>query len=92
MRNEMEEKTKVIARLRRIEGQVRGLVRMVEEETPCEDVLTQLMAARSALDQAALQVIDRYMSHCVPDVLDGEDGVQVRNNIQRVLELMLRMH
>lgn len=88
----MEEKGRVIARLRRIEGQVRGLARMIEEEDPCEEVLTQVMAARSALDQAALQVIERYMHHCVPDVLGGEDGAQVRHKVHRVLELMLRMH
>ena len=88
----MEEKAKVIARLRRIEGQLRGLARMVEEEDPCEDILTQLMAARSALDQAGLQVVSHYMSHCLPDQLEGADIVQVRRNLQRVLELLLRMH
>jgi DNA-binding FrmR family transcriptional regulator len=87
----MDEKEKVIARLKRIEGQVRGLARMIEEESPCEDVLTQVMAARSALDQAALQVISRYMNHCVPDVLDNEDGAELRARLRRVLELMLRM-
>jgi DNA-binding FrmR family transcriptional regulator len=89
--DKMEEKERVIARLRRIEGQLRGLTRMVEAEEECEDILTQLMAARSALDQAALQVISRYMSHCVPDILAGEDGAQVRLRLQRVLELMMRM-
>jgi DNA-binding FrmR family transcriptional regulator len=87
----MDEKEKVIARLKRIEGQVRGLARMIEEESPCENVLTQVMAARSALDQAALQVISRYMNHCVPDVLDNEDGAELRARLRRVLELMLRM-
>ena len=88
----MAEKEEVIARLRRIEGQVRGLARMVEEEKPCEDILTQLMAARSALDQAALQVISQYMSHCLPDQMEGTDVAQVRRNVQRVLELLMRMH
>ncbi len=87
----MEEKEKVIARLRRIEGQVRGLERMIEEESPCEDILTQVMAARSALDQAALQVISDYLDHCVLDALGGEDGSRIRNRLQRVLELMLRI-
>lgn len=87
----MEEKDRIVARLRRIEGQVRGLVRMIEEESPCEDVLTQVMAARSALDQAALQVISRYMENCVPEEASGEDMEQVRRKLQRVLELMLRI-
>jgi DNA-binding FrmR family transcriptional regulator len=88
----MAEKADVIARLRRIEGQIRGLARMVEEEKACEDILTQLMAARSALDQAALRVISRYMEHCVPPTLTAEGGAQVRQNLQRVLELLLRLH
>jgi len=87
----MDEKEKVIARLRRIEGQVRGLERMIEEESPCEDILTQVMAARSALDQAALQMIRQHMEHCIPDVLGGEDGAEIRNRLRRVLELMLRI-
>jgi DNA-binding FrmR family transcriptional regulator len=87
----MDEKDRVIARLRRIEGQVRGLERMIEKESPCEDILTQVMAVRSALDQAALQVISRHMEHCVPDVLSGEDGVEIRTRLRRVVELMLRI-
>lgn len=88
----MEARDKIIARLRRIEGQIRGLERMIEAESPCEEILTQVMAARSALDQAALQVIDRYLNHCVPEVLNGADAAEVRQKLQRVLELMLRMH
>jgi len=88
----MEDKDRVIGRLRRIEGQVRGLVRMIEEDNSCEDVLTQVLAVRSALDQAALQVISRYMDHCLPELLSGGDGDQVRGRLQRVLELMMRMH
>lgn len=88
----MDEQAKVIARLRRIEGQVRGLARMIETESPCEDILTQMMAARAALDQAALQVISHYLDHCVPDILSGEDSTMIRTRMLRVLELMLRMH
>ncbi len=87
----MSEKEEVIARLRRIEGQVRGLARMVEEEKSCEDILTQLLAARSALDQAGLQVIAHYLSHCLPDQVEAGDMPQVRRHLQRVLGLMLRM-
>ena len=87
----MEEKDKLIARLRRIEGQIRGLERMIGEEDSCEDILTQVMAARSALDQAALLVISRYMDHCLPNLLSSGDGDQVRSQLQRVLELMLRL-
>lgn len=88
----MSEKEEIIARLRRIEGQVRGLSRMVDEEKACEDILTQLLAARSALDQAGLQLISHYLGHCLPDQVEASDVPMVRHHLQRVLELMLRMH
>ena len=55
----------LITRLRRIEGQVRGLQRMLEEGRECEDVLTQLTAARSALDQVGLLLMDWHVERCV---------------------------
>jgi DNA-binding FrmR family transcriptional regulator len=87
----MADKEDVIARLRRIEGQVRGLARMVEQEAPCEDVLTQLLAARAALDQAALCIISRAMEHCLPDQPTKEQLQQARHNLQRIMELLLRL-
>ena len=52
-------------RLARIEGQVRALRKMVEESRECEDVLTQLLAARSGLEKAGLMLLDRHLSDCV---------------------------
>lgn len=58
----------LIRRLRRIEGQVRGLQRMVESETYCIDVLTQVSAATRALESVALELLDDHLHHClVPD-------------------------
>ncbi len=54
-----------LARLRRIEGQVRGLSRMIEEDTYCIDVLTQVSAATKALQAVALGLLDEHMSHCL---------------------------
>lgn len=62
-----DDKAKVLARLRRIEGQVRGLQRMVEEDTYCIDVLTQVTAANRALQQVALVLLDEHVRHCVAD-------------------------
>jgi len=58
-------KDKVQARLRRIEGQVRGLQRMVEEEQYCIDILTQISATKKALESVALGLLDDHLSHCV---------------------------
>jgi len=59
------ENKKLLDRLARIEGQVRGLRKMMEEQRCCEDVLTQLLAARSGLEQASLLILDRHLEDCV---------------------------
>jgi DNA-binding FrmR family transcriptional regulator len=62
-------KAAVLNRLRRIEGQVRGLERMVEEDTYCIDVLTQVAAATKALQAVAVELLDDHLAHCVRDAL-----------------------
>ncbi|MGO1705839.1 MAG: metal-sensitive transcriptional regulator [Candidatus Corynebacterium faecigallinarum] len=59
------DKKRYLARLKRIEGQVRGLHRMVDEDTYCIDVLTQVTAVQSALKSVALALLDDHMQHCV---------------------------
>jgi DNA-binding FrmR family transcriptional regulator len=58
-----------LKRLRRIEGQVRGLARMVDEDAYCIDVLTQISAATKALESAALSLLDEHLSHCIRDAI-----------------------
>jgi CsoR family transcriptional regulator, copper-sensing transcriptional repressor len=58
-------KGSVLTRLRRIEGQVRGIARMVEEDRYCIDVLQQISAAQAALDKVALALVDDHTRHCV---------------------------
>jgi DNA-binding FrmR family transcriptional regulator len=62
---EEDQEKKLLDRLSRVEGQVRGLRRMLEERRCCEDVLTQLLAARSGLEQAGLLVLERHLEDCV---------------------------
>lgn len=59
------EKKQLINRLRRIEGQVRGVQRMVEQDTWCPDILNQIAAAGSALDKVALGLAEGHVSHCM---------------------------
>ena len=63
-------------RLRRIEGQVRGLQRMIDEDTYCIDVLTQVSATTSALQSVALGLLDEHLRHCVTEAVaaGGPDG------------------
>ncbi|MGE3618965.1 MAG: metal-sensitive transcriptional regulator [Acidimicrobiia bacterium] len=62
-----------VARLRRIEGQIRGLQRMVESDTYCIDVLTQVSAASRALQSVAVGLLDEHIRHCVRDAALGDD-------------------
>jgi len=62
-----DRKEAVQKRLRRIEGQVRGLQRMVDEDKYCIDVLTQISAVNKALQAVALELLDDHLSHCVAD-------------------------
>lgn len=68
-----EDKAAVLARLRRIEGQVRGLQRMVESDTYCIDVLTQVSAATRALQSVAVKLMDEHLRHCVSNAVLSED-------------------
>ncbi len=63
-------------RLKRVEGQVRGLQRMVEEQRDCEAILTQLMAARAALDRVGLLVADNFVQECV--MIDDMEATRER--------------
>src|SRR5687768_17046867 len=68
-----------LKRLRRIEGQARGLQRMVEEEKYCIDILTQISAMTKALEAVALGLLDEHMAHCVVNaVADGGDEAQIK--------------
>jgi CsoR family transcriptional regulator, copper-sensing transcriptional repressor len=69
-------KAKIINRLRRLEGQVRGLQKMVEDERPCRDVLTLLAGVRSALDATGDQILETYLEECQADFSRGQGDVQ----------------
>ena len=60
-------KDQVLARLKRVEGQVRGIARMVEDDTYCIDVLTQVGATTKALEAVALKLLEDHLAHCVVD-------------------------
>ena len=79
----MQADTKAVHnRLRRIEGQVRGLQRMVEEDAYCIDILTQVAAVQTALEQVAVNVLDGHVRHCVADAV-ADDGAAGRREARR---------
>lgn len=69
----ISEKQKYLARMKRIEGQTRGIARMVEEEQYCIDILTQISAVTSALQGVALGLLQDHMGHCVVDAARESD-------------------
>ena len=71
-----EERRRIVNRLKRLEGQVRGLQTMVESGKDCESVLTQIMAAKSALNQVGLHIIGHSMKTCLVD-----EGVKDRDEL-----------
>jgi len=77
----------ILTRLRKVEGQVRGLQRMVSEGRDCEAILTQVMAARAALDKIALSIAGKHLDQCVGDLLNQPDG---KTRIMRTMELFLK--
>jgi CsoR family transcriptional regulator, copper-sensing transcriptional repressor len=70
------DKDVLVKRLHRIEGQVRGIERMIEDDRYCIDVLTQIGAVTTALESLAFKILDGHVNHCVADALaSGEAGV-----------------
>lgn len=68
-----KDKGSIVARLRKVEGQVRGLARMVDEDSYCIDIITQLASARSALESLGLLLLQDHIEGCVRDTLKGDD-------------------
>ena len=79
-------------RLRRIEGQVRGLQRMVDEDTYCIDILTQVSAATKALETVALALLDEHMRHCVADAVrvGGDDAEEKFTEASQAIARLVR--
>lgn len=71
----ISEKTSHLNRLRRIEGQVRGLQRLVNEDAYCIDIVTQISAVTRALETAALSMLDEHLRHCVAEAVRERDEV-----------------
>ena len=77
-------------RLRRIEGQVRGLQRMVDEDSYCVDILTQVAAVQTALEQVAIRVLDGHVRHCVADAVAGEDDGRADAKLDELMAAVQR--
>jgi len=77
-------------RLSRIEGQVRGLDRMVEEDRYCIDIVTQIAAVRAALRRLQEEILRDHVSHCVEHAIASGDQVEQRRKIEELMEVIER--
>jgi DNA-binding FrmR family transcriptional regulator len=88
----MNESTKAscIKRLSRIEGQVRGLSRMVEEDRYCIDIVTQLSAVRAALRRVEQEVLRDHVGHCVKHAMRSDDRADQERKIEELMDVLAR--
>jgi DNA-binding FrmR family transcriptional regulator len=80
-----------LKRLRRIEGQARGLQRMVEEDQYCIDILTQVSAITKALQAVSLQLLDDHLRHCMLDAADTGGGAEAEQKINEASAAITRL-
>ena len=85
-----DNKDKLLNRLSRIEGQVRGIARMVEEDRYCIDVLTQLQAVRAALSRVETEMLKEHLGHCIEGAIVSGDRDEQRRKASELIELLER--
>ena len=85
-----DDKPALLARLNRIEGQVRGITRMIEDGRYCIDVLTQINAARAALAKVESEMLKTHLSHCVEGAIASGDADDQRAKARELIELLER--
>jgi DNA-binding FrmR family transcriptional regulator len=85
-----EAKPSCLRRLRRIEGQVRGLARMVEDDRYCIDIVTQISAVRAALRRAEEEILGDHVAHCVEHAIASGDKGEQRRKIGELIEVLSR--
>ena len=84
------DKERLVKRLHRIEGQVRGIERMIEEDRYCIDVITQISAVTTALESLAFRILDDHVNHCVAGALASGDPVEAETKSRELLEAVHR--
>lgn len=85
-----KEKNDLLTRLKKIEGQVRGLQRMINEDKYCVDILTQVVAVRGALKKVGLNVLDDHIHGCVQRVMKGDDAEKNQEIIDELMDVMAK--
>ena len=85
-----EDKEALVRRLHRIEGQVRGIERMVEDDRYCIDILTQIAAVTTALESLGFRILDEHVRHCVAGALASGDAAEAETKSKELLDAVHR--
>jgi len=85
-----ETKQDVLPRLKKIEGQIRGIQRMVEKERYCIDIINQVTAAQRALDQVSLEVMQRHIESCVANAIKSDGGGPIIGELMETIYKFIR--
>lgn len=86
----LNSKSSILKRLTRIEGQVRGLSRMVEDNRYCIDIVTQISAARAALDRVELELLRSHVAHCVEHAIASGNRAEQRKKVEELVDVLAR--
>jgi DNA-binding FrmR family transcriptional regulator len=78
-------------RLRKVEGQIRAIDRMIDEDIPCEDILMQVNAAKSALNKVGSIILEGHMNHCVKDAIESGDSTEAIKDLSRIIDYYSRI-
>ena len=85
-----KDKAALVTRLHRVEGQVRGIEKMVDDDRYCIDILDQISAITTALEKVALQILDGHVNHCVSDAMRSGDPAAAEAKTRELLEAVER--
>ena len=81
----------IVSRLRKVEGQVRGITNMVQKDVPCEDILVQIAAVRSALHKTGQIILEGHLHHCVLDGIEAGNADDTIKKLAKALDQFVRI-
>ena len=86
----IESKDDILKRLRRIEGQVKGIQRMIEEEKSCSDILTQVAAVRAAINKTGSLILEKHSMTCIQNAASAQDKDKALNDLAKTVQSFMR--
>lgn len=88
--NRIDSKEDILKRLRRIEGQVKGIQRMIEEDKNCEDILTQVAAVRAAINKAGGLILEKHSLTCIENAASSDDKRQALSELAKTMQRFMK--